>query len=37
MSVNNVENPTIYDAPTFEAAKNNKNLKGVLRLVKSVL
>ncbi len=34
--VKNIENPTIYDAPTFRAAKNNKNLKGVLRLVKSV-
>lgn len=32
--VKNIENPTIYDAPTFRAAKNNKNLKGVLRLVK---
>jgi hypothetical protein len=35
--VKNIENPTIYDAPTFKAAKNNKNLKGVLRLVKSGL
>lgn len=33
--VKNIENPTIYDAPTFRPAKNNTNLKGVLRLVKS--
>ena len=36
VGVTNVDNPTIYDAPRVQDIKNDPNLKGYVRLVKSV-